>query len=128
MKKLLQAMFCIALSLSLNSCFINRTTVGDGPVGKVSAAKYSHAKQLYLFWGLVAVGQAQPPMPQGCGYQVKTAYNVIDAIVTTITAGIFGTRNVKIMVNKGSPCDPAIMKIERKEQKEMQKQEKRDGK
>jgi len=124
MRKILPLLI-ILFSLSLNSCYVNRTTVADGPVGK-SGVRYSHTKQMYLFWGLLPIGQAQPRAPQGCGYQVKTAFNFVDILINGITGGIFGTRNIKILVNKGGPCDPAILKIERKENKEIRELEKRD--
>ena len=127
MRKLL-SIFIILFSLSLSSCFVNRTTVGDGPVGK-NGVRYSHVKQMSLFWGLWAFkGHPQPAVPPGCGYQVKTSFNFIDGLVTTLTGGIFGMRSVKIMVNKGGPCDPAILKVENRENKDIQKIEQRDHK
>ena len=118
--------------ISLNSCFVNRTTVGNGPIGKSGeTVKYSHQKQMYLFWGLVAIGQAQPKLPIDCGYQIKTSFNVIDAIVSTITGGIFSMRTQKTLVFKDSPCDPKIQKQERKLEKEenkIQKEEMHQGK
>src|SRR5579863_5893854 len=109
--------------LSLNSCFVNRTTVADGPIGKEKSIKYAKAKQMYLFWGLVPIGQAQPRTPVECGYQVKSVFNFWDMLVSTITGGIFDLRTVKILVRKESPCDPAVMKLERKiEKKESHEQ------
>jgi hypothetical protein len=103
--------------LSLNSCYINRHTIGDGPIGRAPAVKYAHAKQVYLFWGLWAVGHPVPATPQDCGYQIKTAFNVVDGIISMLTGGIVSTRNIKILVNKNSPCDPAIRKLEGKIEK-----------
>jgi len=113
-------------ALTMSSCFVNRTTVGDGPVGKANTVRFSHAKQSYLFWGLVALGQSSPPAPQECGFQVKSSFNLIDCIVTTITGGIFSMRSVKVLVTKDGKCDPAIMKIERKMDKEILKKEEHD--
>ena len=129
MKKITRILLLFIVTLSFHSCYVNRTTVGDGPVGKATpSVKYSHAKQMYLFWGLVSLGQSQPAMPQGCGYQVKSSFNFIDMLAGTLTGGIFGMRTVKIMVNKDGPCDPAILKIERKEQKEILKKEEKEHK
>ena len=99
----------LALSLfSLNSCYINRTTVGDGPTsnGGADKVRYSHAKQVSLFWGLIAIGHPAPALPTDCGYQLKTSFNVVDGIIMMVTGGLVGTRNIKILVNKGSKCDP----------------------
>ena len=129
MKNFIQTAVLCALVFSLNSCYITRTTVGDGPVGKdIAATHYSHAKQMYVLWGLLPLKHTQPSAPQGCGYQVKSSFNFVDALVTGLTGGIFGMRTVKIMVNKGGPCDPAILKIERKEEKAIEKIEQKDRK
>jgi hypothetical protein len=127
MKNFVQTIILCTLVLSLNSCFVNRTTIGDGPIGKGNlTARYSHVKQMYVLWGLLPINQAQPVLPQGCGYQVKSSFNFIDALVSGITLGIFDMRTVKILVKKDSPCDPAILKIERKEDKEIHKLEEKE--
>ena len=129
MKNFIQTAVLCGLVLSLNSCYINRTTVGDGPVGKdTPATHYSHAKQMYVLWGLLPLKHTQPAAPIGCGYQVKTSFNFVDALVSGLTAGIFSMRTVKIMVNKGGPCDPAILKIERREEKAIEKIEEKSKK
>ena len=124
MKKTIQIALMSLVILSLNSCFITRTTVGDGPIDNDNVvARYSRAKQMYVLWGLYRLKHTQPAIPQGCGFQVKTSFNFVDALATGVTLGIFGMRTVKIMVKKDSPCDPKILKIERKENKEIQKLE-----
>ncbi len=132
MKNTLKVSVLFVILLSLNSCFVNRTTVGNGPIGKShETVKYSHQKQMYLFWGLVSIGQAQPKLPMECGYQLKTSFNAIDAIVSTITGGIFSMRTQKVLVFKDSPCDPKIIKQERKldkEERKIQQEEMHQGK
>jgi ribosomal protein S21 len=44
-------------------------------------------------------------------------------LINLITGGIVGTRNIKILVNKNSQCDPAIQKFERKVEKSKLKKE-----
>ncbi|MDB5282075.1 MAG: hypothetical protein JWO06_1150 [Bacteroidota bacterium] len=120
MKVLLNWLLILTMALSLNSCFVNRTTVGNGPVGKTETVRYSHDKQFYLFWGGWALNKANPHAPAECGYQVKSSFNLIDMLVTTLTGGIFSMRTVKILVYKNSTCDPAVQKMERKlEKREM---------
>jgi len=127
-KTILSAILSI-LILSLDSCYITRTTIGDGPMGKDGpATHYSHAKQMYVLWGLLPLKHTQPVVPQGCGYQVKSSFNFVDVVVSGLTLGIFGMRTVKIMVHKGGPCDPAIIKIEKKEEKAIEKLEEKDRK
>jgi len=123
MKNALKVSVLFFVILSLNSCYVNRTTVGNGPIGKNDeSVKYSKKKQMYLFWGLVAINQSQPALPVECGYQIKSSFNVIDAIISTLTGGIFSMRTVKVEVFKDSPCDPKIRKLERKLEKEEMQQ------
>jgi hypothetical protein len=123
MKNVIKSGFLALALLALNSCYINRSTVGDGPTGKSGTVKYSHAKQVYLFWGAIACGHPAPATPSACGYQIKTAFNTTDMLINLITGGIVGTRNIKILVNKNSQCDPAIQKFERKVEKSKLKKE-----
>ena len=118
MKNAFKISLLFLVLLSLNSCYVNRTTVGNGPIGKGESVRYSHKKQLYLFWGLVAINQSQPQLPVECGYQIKSSFNAIDAIVSGLTGGIFSMRSVKVLVFKDSPCDPKVIKEEKKYQKE----------
>ena len=132
MKNALNVSVLFVALLSLNSCFVNRTTVGNGPVGKGhETATFSHQKQMYLLWGLVSIGQAQPKLPMDCGYQVRTSFNAIDAIVSTITGGIFSMRTQKVFVFRDSPCDPKIIKQEHqvdKQERKIQQEEMHQGK
>jgi len=128
MKKFLPLIVLSLFALSMSSCFVNRHTVGEGPIGKSGpTAKFSHNKQIYLFWGLVSLGQSSPVAPPDCGYQIKSCFNFFDCLATTVTGGIFSMRNVKILVNKDSRCDPAVMKLERKVDKDLMKDQKHQG-
>lgn len=114
---------------SLNSCYVNRHYVGDDAPKRGKGAKvYSHAKQVYLFWGLIALGAPQPATPTECGYQIKSAYNGWDMLISLFTGGIVGTRNVKILVSKNSKCDPAVQKLQNKVDKAKLKKELKENK
>jgi hypothetical protein len=121
---------CLAVSLlSLNSCYVNRHYVGDDAPQRRAATKvYSHAKQVYLFWGLIAVGNPHPATPTECGYQIKSAYNGVDMLINLFTGGIVGTRNIKILVNKDSKCDPAVKRLQNKVDKAKLKKELKENK
>jgi hypothetical protein len=115
----------IALILfGLNSCYVTRTTVGDGPKGKAEAVKYDKSKQFYLFWGLMALGHNQPQLPAECGFQVKSVFNFWDMLVSGITGGIFSMRSTRILVYRDGPCDPKLKKLERKKHRKELKEEK----
>jgi hypothetical protein len=127
MRKTIQIAMVSMMIFTLNSCFITHTTVGDGPIGKDNVtARYSHAKQMYVLWGLLSLKQTQPAIPHDCGYQVKSSFNFVDVLASGVTLGIFGMRTVKILVRKDGPCDPKVMKIERKEDKEIHKLEEKE--
>jgi hypothetical protein len=124
MKQFVQLFILAVLMLSLNSCFVNRTTIGYGPEGKDrQAVKFSKTKQMYVLWGLMALKKKHVELPVECGYQIRTSFNVVDAIVSVLTAGIFSMRTEKILVLRDSQCDPAIRKLENKlQRKEMQEE------
>ena len=87
--------------LSFSSCYVNRTTVGNGPVGKTgNKVLYAKSKQVYLFWGLISLGQSQPPTPTQPDYQVKTSFNFWDSVVSGITGGLVGLRTVKVYTKR----------------------------
>lgn len=95
--------FITSLSLILflsSSCMTNRHTIGDGPVGARGKTRiYSSAKQGYLFFGLIPLGRPEPAHPSDNNYQIKTGYNVGDAILGTLTLGIVTFRTVRIIVH-----------------------------
>jgi hypothetical protein len=126
MKNNLTLIVLFLVLVSLNSCYVNRTTVGNGPVGKAESVRYSHKKQLYVLWGLMALKHAQPETPIECGYQIKTSFNAVDAIVSVLTGGIFSMRTVKVLVFKDSPCDPKIQRQERKVEQQQHKIDKEE--
>lgn len=89
---------CILLSVCLDSCYITRTTIGNGPVGKEDPiVVYSKARQCYLFLGLAALNKVDPPKPADANYQIVSYLNVFDVIVTGITFGVFSTRTIKVL-------------------------------
>lgn len=91
----------LAVLLLFSSCMVTRTTIGDGPVGKQGKTEvYSKSKQFYLFWGFVKLGKGQPAIPEDKNLQVKTSYNAFDALLTTLTGGIFSMQTVKIIVKE----------------------------
>lgn len=80
---------------------VNRHTVGNGPRGKEPAKLFSSAKQVYLFGGLIAIGEAVPALPASGNYQIKTSHNVVDWLVTGLTGNLISLRTVKIRVKEG---------------------------
>ena len=100
MKKILT--LSVLFSILLTSCYVNRTTVGYGPVGETLHTRtYSVAKQRYVLFGLVRLPHNNPKVPpQGVGFEIKSGFTFVDGLITAITAGIYGQRTVKILVEK----------------------------
>ncbi|MBS1646042.1 MAG: hypothetical protein JST67_01740 [Bacteroidetes bacterium] len=104
LKKMGVKMFVIStLSLFLlSSCFVNRTTVGIGPVGaSMHDQTYVKAKQHYILFGLIPLNRPVLSVPPaGIGYEVKSSFGFFDGFFTLITAGLYGQRTERILVNK----------------------------
>jgi hypothetical protein len=100
MKKII--LLLILFSTLFTSCFVNRTTVGYGPVGEALRTRtFSKAKQHYILFGLVRLDSANPKTPPpGVGYEIKSGFNIEDGFFTLITLGLYGQRTVKILVEK----------------------------
>ena len=102
MKKKFTFLIVIIICMLFTSCMVNRHTIGDGPVGKKGQSeRYSKSKQPYLFWGLIAMGNSNPNAPGHGNYQIKSSFNFWDSIATSLTAGIFSMRTVRILVKPG---------------------------
>ncbi len=97
--RLLSLFIIFFISFALQSCFVTRTTVGDGPVGRRGKTDvYSKARRFYIFGGLVPLGLGQPAIPQSNNCQIKTYFGGVDVFVSFITAGIITSRSTKILV------------------------------
>ncbi|MHB8259884.1 MAG: hypothetical protein ACYDCN_02795 [Bacteroidia bacterium] len=88
-------------TLLFSSCFVNRTTVGYGPVGaSIHDRTYSKAKQHYLLFGLISLNHPRLPIPPiNIGYEIKSSFSLWDGFITLITIGIYGQRTERILVN-----------------------------
>jgi len=102
MNKAIKSTILLAiLSTTLSSCFVNRTTVGNGPINKEdTTVVYSQVKQYYLILGLAALNKAQPKLPAEPNYQVISYMSLTDGIITGCTFGVVCARTTKILVKK----------------------------
>jgi hypothetical protein len=101
MKKII--FIILTVTMLFSSCYVTRTTVGNGPVGKdPSAQVYSSAKQMFLIAGIFPINNADPAKPADGNYQIKVSTNFWDAVVSSITWRIFDMRTVRVLVKKKS--------------------------
>lgn len=100
MKKIISLL--IVFSTLFTSCYVNRTTVGYGPLGETLHSRtFSKVKQHYILFGLVRLNNGNPKTPPpGVGYEIKSSFNIVDGFFTLITLGLYGQRTVKILVEK----------------------------
>jgi len=89
----------IVISTTLSSCFVTRTTIGNGPINKEDTTViYSKSKQYYLFFGFAALNKSQPKLPIEPNYQIISYMGFSDVLLTTITFGIIDVRTTKVLI------------------------------
>lgn len=97
MRKLIVILMCMAMLVS--SCTVTRTNIGTMDP-KAEKEVFAQTKQMYLFWGLVPLGNSQVKLPDHNNVQIKTAHNGVDLIATSVTGGIFSMVTIKCLVKK----------------------------
>ena len=100
--KIKQVSFILLVTIILStSCFVNRTTIGYGPVGvSFHDQTYSVVKQQYIIFGLFSLNHPTLQLPpNGIGYEIKSDFSFKNGILTLITLGIYGERTVRILIN-----------------------------
>ena len=96
MRKLLTVILAASL---LSSCMVTRTNVGDFKEQAGDTYTYSKGKQFYLL-GVWRIGHVDMKTPSSKDCQITTRINVMDAIVTTLTAGIISSQTIKVLAKK----------------------------
>ncbi len=97
---------CLA-ALLLPSCMSTRTSLGDYKAVQGEEYRYARGKQCYLFWGLLPLGRTSVATPTNGVCQVRTSFRFIDALVTTLTAGIFSMQTIRVYAKRGTSPEPA---------------------
>lgn len=90
----------IVLSLTLNSCMTTKTQVGEYSSMPGMAKKYSKAKQIWLFEGLVPIGRTSVNTPSDGNCEIVEKFTFGDVLISGLTAGIITTRTIKVKVKK----------------------------
>ncbi len=103
-KSIIISIILLSTSLVFSSCWSTRTNVGNFVESKHNKAdiyKYSKGKQMYLFWGLIPLGRTNVATPPSGNFQIKTYYNFWDALLSSVTGGIFGMQTIKVKAING---------------------------
>ena len=93
-------MLGIILTSMFSSCLTTKTNVGEYKEMQGDEYTYSKGKQMWLFWGLIPIGRTNVNTPKVGNCQVITRFNFGDALISTITGGIFTTYTIKVRAKK----------------------------
>ena len=93
-------LFSIFVFASVSSCMTTKTNVGAYRETQGEEYTYAKGKQMWLFWGLIPLGRTSVSTPADGNCQVITRYNVGDAIISSLTGGIFTTHTIKIKAKR----------------------------
>jgi len=94
-------LFLSVLILSaVSSCMTTKTNVGSYRETQGEEYTYAKGKQMWLFWGLIPLGRTSVSTPADGNCQVITRYNAGDAIISSLTGGIFTTHTIKIKAKR----------------------------
>lgn len=86
--------------LTLSSCMTTRTNVSA--YAQTSGREYTYAqgRQLWLFWGLIPLGQTSVNTPGDGNCQVMTTLNFGDYLISGLTGGILTSYTIKVKVKQ----------------------------
>lgn len=97
--KKLAAMLLI-ISLTLGSCMVTKTNVGQYRETEGNTYVYAKGKQLWAFWGILPIGYTNVSTPSSGNCQVMTKRTFGDILITTLTAGIISSYTIKIKAKR----------------------------
>jgi hypothetical protein len=108
---LLTALIVLSISItSFTSCMTTKTNVGTYKEEPGLQYTYAKGKQVWLFWGIVPLGRTNVNTPGDGDCQVVTRLNIIDFLVSGLTAGIVTTQTIKVNAKKVRNNPPAQTK------------------
>ena len=106
-------MLSVLILSAISSCMTTKTNVGTYRETQGEEYTYAKGKQMWLFWGLIPLGRTSVSTPADGNCQVITRYNFGDAIISSLTGGIFTTHTIKIKAKRPA----TTQKSETKEKK-----------
>lgn len=93
-------MLSVLILSAISSCMTTKTNVGTYRETQGEEYTYAKGKQMWLFWGLIPLGRTSVSTPADGNCQVITRYNFGDAIISSLTGGIFTTHTIKIKAKR----------------------------
>ncbi|MDD3479989.1 MAG: hypothetical protein PHI42_06355 [Paludibacteraceae bacterium] len=100
--KSLLILFAITLTISMtmNSCMVTKTSVGQYTETRGDDYTYARGKQMWLFWGIIPLGRTNVNTPADGNCQVITKYTFGDFLITGLTGGILTSYSIKVKAKK----------------------------
>ena len=99
-KKLTLTAFIFTFAVLMSSCMITKTPVGNFREANGSTYTYAKGKQVWLFWNLIPLGRTSVATPTSGSCLVITKFNLIDILVSGLTAGIVDMETIKVEAKK----------------------------
>jgi hypothetical protein len=93
MKKII---LLLITSVMLSSCMVTRTYVGQYLDTPGRETTYAKGKQFWIFWGLLPVGSTNVNTPADGNCKIKTSYDFVDFLVTTLTGGLVSSYSIEV--------------------------------
>ncbi|MEM7373545.1 MAG: hypothetical protein AAF587_33275 [Bacteroidota bacterium] len=92
--------FSLILTLSLSSCLMTQTMVGEYQEEAGREYVYAKGKQFWLFWGIIPLGRTNVNTPSSGNCEVITKFQPGDVIISAITGGIISSYSIKVKAKR----------------------------
>jgi hypothetical protein len=79
---------------------MTKTQVGEYTQQEGKEYVYAKGKQMWLFWGLIPIGRTSVATPPDGNCEVITKFRFVDALISTVTAGIVTSYSIKVKAKK----------------------------
>ena len=93
-------LFTLLIGLSLSSCMVTKTSVGQYREQQGQEYTYAKGKQLWIFFGIVPLGRTQVATPPDGNCEVRTQYKFGDFLISAFTAGIITSSSIKVTAKR----------------------------
>lgn len=90
----------LIISILLSSCMMTKTNVGSYKEEQGKEYTYAKGKQIWLLWGMIAIGRTNVSTPTDGSCAVITKRNFADILISFLTIGIVTTYTIKVMDKK----------------------------
>ncbi len=94
------ALLTLTMAISLQSCMMTKTQVGNYNQQQGEEYTYAKGKQFWVLWGYIPVGRTSVNTPSSGDCEVITKINVGDALINGLTGGLITSYTIKIKAKR----------------------------